>query len=936
MLLIRIALLGAVVCLPLTGIAVTGVNPSYSEHVTPDTVPFYTGGDYDPSIPAPNDHLRHMVGQWPLRHGEMARYLEVLAAASDRVSLESYGESYEGRRLYNVFVGSPENLARRGQIRKGMALLADPERIASPRVRDSLISALPSVVWLGYTVHGDELAPCDAAVQLLYHLAAARDEATRLFLDSLLIIIDPLQNPDGRDRFVAMLDQYRSLVPNYDRRSLHHRGVFPWGRANHYLFDLNRDAILLRQQESVGRVATISAWHPQLVVDAHGMGHNDTHLFSPPDDPVHPGIPPSVMKWYDVFAADNARAFDARGWPYYTGEWHDAWYPGYGSQWSTFGGAVGILYETARVGGSSLRQSSGYLLTYHEAVNKIFASSLANLTTAARHRTALLTDYHDTRRRTIERGRESGLTFVFAPTDDDTKLRRFIEALMIAGIRVERATADFRVAKVTDVYGRTIRSKAFPAGSFLVREAQPEGALAKAILEFDPRLDIDVLRNERKALEKRGETEMYETSTWSLPLAYGLDAHWTTEFPRISVERVTTLLPNPGKLHNPGAQFAFIADMAGEKTYLLLNRLFADGISVYGSEKAFTVEEHLFKPGALVIRKRGNPDNVADLLADYAGSIGIDVYGVNTGLSSEGSLLGAPTFSLLRPTRAAIVSGPGMSYTSFGTIWFTLDRELQMPLSILEPWDLGEMDLSIYNVLILPSSWGPLDRSLHPAATGKLSAWVEGGGTLIAVRQSAAWAADTARAFSQVRLKSQVLDQLSLYQTGLEREQQAEKPLIDTLALWHPEKVPPGEVEEKPSLPGGKAARQEDEWQRKFSPQGVYMQVNLDLEHWLAFGMTDRAPAFMDTRDAFMAMEPDTTVGRLAGENQLRVSGLLWPEARKRWANTAYLTRESKGRGQVILFAGEPDYRAYHYGTRQLLLNAILYGPGMGTWKSEY
>ena len=230
-------------------------NPSYSADVIADTVPFYTGGDYDPAIPTPNDFLRHPVGSWPVRHDEIVRYLKAVAAKSDRVILETYGETYEGRALYNVFVGTAANLARRDEIREAMSILADPRRSNTNRVRDSLIDRLPAVAWLGYCIHGDELAAADAAVQLVYHLAAARDEVTSTILDSVFIIIDPLQNPDGRERFVAMLEQYRSLVPNFDRRSLHHRGVFPWGRANHYMFDLNRDAIVLRQQESKGRVA---------------------------------------------------------------------------------------------------------------------------------------------------------------------------------------------------------------------------------------------------------------------------------------------------------------------------------------------------------------------------------------------------------------------------------------------------------------------------------------------------------------------------------------------------------------------------------------------------------------------------------------------------------------------------------------------------------
>jgi hypothetical protein len=174
------------------------------------------------------------------------------------------------------------------------------------------------------------------------------------------------------------------------------------------------------------------------------------------------------------------------------------------------------------------------------------------------------------------------------------------------------------------------------------------------------------------------------------------------------------------------------------------------------------------------------------------------------------------------------------------------------------------------------------------------------------------------------------LDKLDKYRTGLERELSAEQPEVDTLALWYPEKVPEAAEEEKQAKGDLEKAKELDEWQRKFRPNGVFMQVNLDTEHWLAFGMKNRVPAIVGTDYAFMSARPVRTIGRFADTDNLRISGLLWPEARERWANTAYLTQERKGRGQLIAMAGEPDWRAYNYGTRRLFVNALLYGPGMG------
>ena len=113
-------------------------------------------------------------------------------------------------------------------------------------------------------------------------------------------------------------------------------------------------------------------------------------------------------------------------------------------------------------------------------------------------------------------------------------------------------------------------------------------------------------------------------------------------------------------------------------------------------------------------------------------------------------------------------------------------------------------------------------------------------------------------------------------------------------------------------------------------PRGAILRVELDKEHWLSFGAGDRVPVLAYTSEAFLSKEPALTVGRFADEAKLRLAGLLWPEARARWAKTSYLTREGKGRGQIILFATPPNFRGYFAGAEQLLINAFLLGPGMG------
>lgn len=930
---------GLIFLLLLAVSAFASTHPSFSPNKLADidTLPFYSGGNYDVSVAEPKEIFGHPIGTWPVRYNNLVEYINLIAETSDRVRLETHGTTHEGRELFNIFISTEENLEKLKEHRDNMSRLADPTINLSTAERKSLLDDLPAFAWLGYSIHGDEISGVDAAMQLLYHLTAGRDSVTLHLLKNVIVIIDPTENPDGRERYLSMLQSYRSSTPNYDRHSLQHGGVWPAGRGNHYLFDLNRDWILVNQPETRGKLRTILDYNPVMTVDAHEMGANATYLFTPPREPINANTPENVRKWWDVFSKEQAGAFDAHRWPYYVGEWHEQWYPGYGSAWSTFFGSIGILYEQAGVDGAFVKQGDDYVLSYHESVNHQFTSSLTNLYTVANNRRELLSDYRDTRLAILKQGQNSGLKYLIEPGRDRLKMNRFIQSLLDQNIQVSRAANSFTVGKATNIYGKDFRSKSFAAGTYIVSTAQAHGALAKTIFEFDPHFSAEFLKEERRELEKHGDTRVYEVTAWSAPVAYNLDAYSTNSAVSVAAESVTELSKGAGELYQPEAKYAFVIDMEGEKTYRALNLLFQKEVIVFGSQKPFTLENRNYQAGALVIRSRGNRENLVEMLSEIAAEIGINIYGVNSGSSSKGSYLGAPTFEVLRQPRVALLTGSPFSSTSFATLWFSLDKQIEIPHSLLYLENLQRTDLAKYNVLIVPTSWGSaLGERFGKSGTSKIKSWVKNGGTLICMGQSAVWAADSSTGLSQVRLKRQSLDKLDKYATAVSRERQAEQPEIDTMAIWHPEKVPVSDEvtdddKEKKSPDGKEKAEETDKWQRKFYPRGVIMNAALDREFWLSIGLGKNVPAMMYTSYAFLASPPVKTVARFEKSNDLRIAGLLWPEARARWAETAYATRESSGKGQIILFAHEPNMRAYFYGTRGMFMNAVLYGPGFGT-----
>lgn len=246
---------------------------------------------------------------------------------------------------------------------------------------------------------------------------------------------------------------------------------------------------------------------------------------------------------------------------------------------------------------------------------------------------------------------------------------------------------------------------------------------------------------------------------------------------------------------------------------------------------------------------------------------------------------------------------------------------------------LGSADLRAYNILILPSVGDPQSvmRTLGKGGVGHLREWVEGGGTLVALGNAAAFFADTASDFSAVRLRQQVLKDLDLYKRAGELEQKAEKPLIDSAALWGGTLPVSDTVRAAKSEANEKDLAMQDERARLFMPRGAILRVDLDEEHWLAYGAGKSVPALMFSSQALLSRYPVRTPARFAQADGLRLSGLLWPEARDHWARTAYATRESRERGQIILFSGDPVFRGFFRGTERLLLNALLLGPGFGT-----
>ena len=900
--------------------------------------PYFATGQYDPAIPKPSEFLGFTLGSKPASHSQVSGYLKELDESSPKAQLFEYGEAYEGHTLYYLVITSESNMARISSIKNNHSLLADPRKLKSSKEVENLINDLPAVVWAGYGIHGDEISSSDAAIATAYQLTAGNDENTNYILNNLVIIIDPMQNPDGRERFLTQIRQFSGNVPNPDLQSVQHTGVWPWGRGNHYFIDLNRDLFTLAHPETRGKVAVCLEWKPQLMIDSHEMGALSTYLFSPPREPYNPHWPNDTRKWWDIFAADQAKAFDKYGWSYLTREWNEEWFPGYTSSWGVFLGMIGILYEQAGVDGSLVKQQNGQLLTYAETVHHHFVSSIANITTAAKKRKELLRHYHDARRIAVENNDNSiGGSFIVDPSQNRHKTDRMIKSLLLQGIEIKQAKSDFNVSGLYNERGK-VSSKKFKAGTYVIDFGQPSRQLLQVLLDYDIRMTNKALFEERRSIEKNWGSRMYDVSAWCLPLAYGLESYISNSKVSVSSEMITAIPSHTGAVNGDDPLFGYMVGYTDDAATYLLAEAFGKDLKVRIATKPSLIEGVSFARGSLLFSKKENPESLRTVLDELAGKYGLVVTAVNTALATDGSDLGGDDYRLLEAPVIAMLTAPPVSLSNYGQLWHMLDYDFGLRIASVDINRLGGADLTRYNVLIMPSIWGGtglLKSTIGKGGISNLKEWIEDGGTLVTFGSGAAFCADSTVGISQVSLRSQSLEKLDEYDYALERELAADNIVIDSLRIWNNiEQKKKDEKKEEPKKPSKEEIQRLDDFARMFSPQGVIFECKLDTTQWLTYGLGERLPVLAYSDDVYLTKPPVQTAARFESADKIRLSGLAWPEARERCGNSAYCTREGKGKGQVILFSSHPYMRSMFYGSKRLLINAILLGPGMGARQS--
>ncbi|HEY6066683.1 MAG TPA: M14 family zinc carboxypeptidase [Thermoanaerobaculia bacterium] len=873
----RKAGLALAIALCLAASVVAADDPVFSARGIPSS---YAPGQMDPRVPTPDKVLGFKIGDRFATHAEVGAYVRAVAAAApERVRVETYGSTPEGRELLLVTVTSPENHARIEELAASDRALYSPTsaKPASPP------ADLPIFVWFSYGVHGDEASSPDAALATLYHLAASRDAETAELLRRVVLTMDPMVNPDGRMRYLSWLSTAVNGEPDPNPDAREHHPAWPRGRTNHFGFDLNRDWAWVTQPETRARIARYRKTPPQVHVDFHEMSPESSYFFPPAAEPLHSGLQRDSVKWLGVFGRENASAFDAHGWTYFIRETFDLFYPGYGDSWPFFNGAVGMTYEMAGGpgGGLAYRRKDGSVLTLKERALKHFTTGLSTLATAAAHRADLLRDFASARAAAFAQPARS---YVIPAGQDPYRLRIFLDTLAAQGIEVRRSKAGGR------------------DDAFVIDTAQPSGALAAALLDEKSEIPPKFLEEARTRFLRREDEGFYDVTAWSLPAAFGLDVSRGAS--RTAAGEVAQR--QPGRVARSGARLGYLVRSPGLAAFPILGRCGEMRIPASVAAKSFRVSGQTYPVGTLFLRRDGAPRDLDAVVTDLAGSTGADFDGVESAWTEEGIALGSQRFVPWKPSRVGLLVGPGIDRSSSGWALDAFTRVFQYPVSVLDPDSFDDADLSRYDVLVVPDGSARTVGALGKRNAEALRAWAKAGGVIVAIGGGGAL----------LREKDVGLSDATEWKAP--REKESEK---------KPEEKESSSTDAKKSTASPTPAGEADIENRRIPIPGAIFRTRVKPDHFLLFGSPDPPRVLLSTDAPLVAPgDPFETVVSIERDKPL-ASGHAWPEAVDRMAGTPYLIAEPAGKGWAITFLDDPNFRGFWLGTEVLFGNATILAP---------
>lgn len=813
------------------------------------------GYTYNPDIPTPKEVLGYEVGEWHVTHDQLVMYMKAVAAASDRVIFEETGRSYEKRPQTLLTISSPANLARLDQIKADRKKLRDPNASVS-------IENMPVVMFMGYSVHGNEPSGANASLLAAYHFAAANEIEAEL--ENIVLLLDPAINPDGLNRFASWVNSHKAYNLNGDPNGREYNEAWPRGRTNHYWFDLNRDWLPVQHPESRNRVRVFQSWLPNIHLDFHEMGTNSTFFFQPGvPSRTHPLTPTKNFELTEKIGTYHAKALDKIGSLYYNQENYDDFYYGKGSTYPDVQGSIGILFEQASSRGH-LQESANGMLSFPFTIRNQFTANLSSFQAAKEMRVELNQWMRDFYQGIAEEtAADVNKAYIFGSAQDDARSFHLADLILQHDIKV------FSLKEDITVNGKEFKKE----NSYIVPADQPQYRLIKAM--FETRTSFQ-------------DSLFYDISAWTYPMAFGLD-YMALNSRILNLANVQEINKSefsldPGQVLGGAGAYQYAVEWTDYYAPKAAYKLLKEGYRVRVANAEFTTPEgKTFGRGTILVDagESGHSDQAFyQKLQEIAASSTVDIHAISTGYTS-GINMGSTFITPLQTPNVALLVDGGVDSYEAGEIWHLMDQRIEMPITLLPVDRVSSNVIERYNVIIMPDgSYG----SLGSSGANAIRSWVAKGNTLIAKGRSLRWLAQT----EVVDIKFRSVD---ADDKGLQRA-----------------------YADYQNATGAKVTG------------GAIFNAKLDLTHPIGYGYTRSDIHTFRNDNLFLEPAENPYANPLVYTENPLASGYLHPSNLPGIQNGSVIQVRGVGRGRVVAFADNMNFRAFWFGTNKLFLNAIFFG----------
>ena len=844
------------------------------------------------TIPTPESHFGFKPGddKQLFLYDELMSYLLKLDKISDRIQVKEVGKSSMGKPMYLAFISSAENLNKLNKLKEINRSLALDHTLNANEL-DQLIKEGKVFVYATLSMHSNEVGPTQAAPLIAYDMITTTDPEKLKWLGDVVFIMMPCHNPDGMD----MIANYYHKTKNTRNEGASLPGVYH-KYAGH---NINRDFVTLSQPENKLAAAVYNTdWYPQVFVEKHQMGATGPRYFVPPNhDPIAENVDEGIWNWTRVFGANMMNDMTNEGLAGISSNYlFDNYWPG-STETCIWKNVVGMLTEAASVNIASpvniesneLRVTGKGLSEYKKSINMPLpwpggewklsdiiqyeiSSTLSIMKTAYTFKEEILRFRNDLCRKQVEAGKNQPPYFYILPQDqhDKTELIRLINLLIEHGVRVYTLNQNITLGKVN-----------YTRGDIVVPLSQPYRAFIKEVME---KQEYPVRR-----YTPNGEIiKPYDITSWSLPLHNGIECVEIKEPFPILYDNITEIKDGYNLFTDKEGAIAWVFDVNNNESFKAAFFALQKGLKVERLVQSVIYNELTLKPGSFVIYP--GRKNVMD---EFSAFLSLSPVFLRSKLNLKAEAVKAPSIALIE----TIFHDMDAGWTRY------IFDSYYIPYTVFRPVDITTADLSKFDVIIFPdndknlllsgkfksgetlymSNYDPsLVKGIEKEGLQKIMDFVYNGGKVVAWGRSCL-----------------LFEGILSISPEKDKKEEFQLPFRDLTPVLQKNNV--------------------------YCP-GSLINMTLIGDHPLTLGMQKEIGVFYRGSPAFSTSIPSLdmdrkVVGRIP-ESNILLSGYC--ENSEKLADTSLLIWLRKNKGQLVLMAFNPQFRASTSVSYKLLFNSLF------------